>query len=58
MEHDGGYMTHKEGANALLGLRPVEEYYANPLTAGLYEIGYAQMVSRPALFMGIASNMA
>ncbi|KAF2258348.1 hypothetical protein CC78DRAFT_126080 [Lojkania enalia] len=42
--HDGSFLAHKEGANALLRLRSVESYYSNPISANLYEATYTQML--------------
>ena len=42
--HNGSFLAHKEGANALLQLRRLDEYYTNPTSARLYEVSYAQMV--------------
>ena len=43
--HDGAYLAHKEGAGALLQLRSIEEFYADPISARLFEVTYMQMVS-------------
>lgn len=32
--------AHQHGANALLHLRTVEQYYSNPISARLYEVGF------------------
>ncbi|KAF2709386.1 hypothetical protein K504DRAFT_481810 [Pleomassaria siparia CBS 279.74] len=40
----GNYLAHKEGANALLQLRTMEEFYSNPVSARLYEVSFAQML--------------
>ncbi|KAF1993750.1 hypothetical protein P154DRAFT_477036 [Amniculicola lignicola CBS 123094] len=42
--YSGGYLAHKEGANALIKLRTMEEFYSNPISARLYESSYAQMI--------------
>ncbi|KAF2790261.1 hypothetical protein K505DRAFT_377665, partial [Melanomma pulvis-pyrius CBS 109.77] len=42
--HDGNFLAHKDGANALLQLRTVEEFFSNPISARLYEVSFAQMV--------------
>lgn len=42
---DGNFVAHKEGANALLQLRNIDEFYSNPISSRLYEILFAQMVS-------------
>jgi hypothetical protein len=41
----GTFVAHQHGANALLQLRTVEQYYSNPVSARLYEVAYAQMVN-------------
>jgi hypothetical protein len=45
----GTYITHSNGANALLHMRSIEQYYSNPVSARLYEVAYAQMVN-PQIF--------
>ncbi|KAF2471721.1 uncharacterized protein BDR25DRAFT_324876 [Lindgomyces ingoldianus] len=42
--YNGSFLAHKEGANALLQLRTVGEFYSNPISARLYEVSYAQML--------------
>jgi hypothetical protein len=41
---DGTFVAHKEGANALLHLRTIDEFYSNPVSARLYEASFTQMV--------------
>ncbi|ORY05571.1 hypothetical protein BCR34DRAFT_519492 [Clohesyomyces aquaticus] len=42
--HNGSFLAHKEGANALLKLRTMEEFYSDPISTRLYEVSYAQML--------------
>lgn len=44
VQRKGTFIAHQHGANALLQLRTIEEYYSNPISARLYEVAYAQMV--------------
>ncbi|KAH8730266.1 hypothetical protein GQ44DRAFT_823590 [Phaeosphaeriaceae sp. PMI808] len=40
----GTFAAHQTGANALLQLRTVEQFYNNPISAKLFEVAYAQML--------------
>ncbi|KAF2736443.1 hypothetical protein EJ04DRAFT_575398 [Polyplosphaeria fusca] len=42
--YTGAYLAHKEGANALLKLRTIREFYKDPISARLYEITFSQML--------------
>lgn len=46
MKHDGILLMHQHGANALLRLRTVQEYYSDPISAGLFGVSYMQMVTK------------
>ncbi|KAF1834947.1 hypothetical protein BDW02DRAFT_313327 [Decorospora gaudefroyi] len=44
VQRKGTFMAHHHGANALLQLRSIEQYYSDPVSAKLYEVAYAQML--------------
>ncbi|KAH3988990.1 hypothetical protein HBH98_184760 [Parastagonospora nodorum] len=43
-QRQGSFAAHQHGANALLQLRTIENYYRSPISARLYEVAYAQML--------------
>ncbi|KAF9693552.1 hypothetical protein EKO04_008529 [Ascochyta lentis] len=43
-QRQGTYIAHSNGANALLHMRTIEQYYSNPISARLYEVAYSQML--------------
>lgn len=47
VQRKGTFIAHHHGANALLQLRTVEQYYSDPISARVYEVAYAQMVTPP-----------
>ncbi|KAG9186363.1 hypothetical protein G6011_02919 [Alternaria panax] len=56
VQRKGTFIAHNHGANALLQLRTVEQFYSDPLSARLYEVIYAhlllgnlQTAKRPAI---------
>ncbi|KAH9881543.1 hypothetical protein IAQ61_000269 [Plenodomus lingam] len=58
LQRKGTFIAHQHGANALLQLRSVDEFYSNPISAKLYEVSYCQMLlgnlqtaKRPPLHM-------
>ncbi|KAF1940950.1 hypothetical protein EJ02DRAFT_213662 [Clathrospora elynae] len=44
IQRKGTFIAHHHGANALLQLRTVEQYYSDQISARLYEVAYAQML--------------
>lgn len=44
-QRKNSYVTHSHGANALLHYRSVEDNHADPVSARVYEVTYAQMAS-------------
>lgn len=44
-QRQGTYIAHSRGANALVNMRSIEQFYSNPVSARLYEVAYSQMVS-------------
>ncbi|KAF2108227.1 hypothetical protein BDV96DRAFT_285526 [Lophiotrema nucula] len=54
-KHNGTYLAHKEGANALLKLRSINDFFKDPLSARLYEVSFSQMV-RPYFLACIDSR--
>lgn len=44
MQRKGTFIAHNHGANALLQLRTVEQFYSDPISARLYEVIYAHLV--------------
>ncbi|KAF2622221.1 hypothetical protein BU25DRAFT_352660, partial [Macroventuria anomochaeta] len=43
-QRQGTYIAHSNGANALVNMRSIEQFYSNPVSARLYEVAYAQML--------------
>ncbi|KAH6639835.1 hypothetical protein C7974DRAFT_410787 [Boeremia exigua] len=43
-QRQGTYIAHSNGANALVNMRSIEEFYSNPVSARLYEVAYSQML--------------
>jgi len=44
VQRKGTFIAHQHGANALLQLRTIEQFYSNPVSAKLYDVAYSQMV--------------
>jgi hypothetical protein len=44
VQRKGTFIAHNHGANALLQLRTVEQFYSDPISARLYEVIYAHLV--------------
>lgn len=44
VQRKGTFTAHQHGANALLQLRSIDEYYSNDTSAKLYEVAYCQML--------------
>ncbi|KAL6703239.1 hypothetical protein ACN47E_010101 [Coniothyrium glycines] len=44
LQRKGTFIAHQHGANALLQLRTLEEYYSEFVSSKLYEVAYAQML--------------
>ncbi|CAN9301107.1 unnamed protein product [Alternaria alternata] len=50
VQRKGTFIAHNHGANALLQLRTVEQFYSDPISARLYEVIYAHLTAkRPAI---------
>ena len=43
-QRQGTFIAHSNGANALVNMRTIEQWYNNPVSARLYEVAYSQMV--------------
>ncbi|KAH7401568.1 hypothetical protein BKA66DRAFT_545309 [Pyrenochaeta sp. MPI-SDFR-AT-0127] len=43
-QRNGAFNAHQDGANALLQLRSIEQYYSDPVAAKIYEVAYTQML--------------
>ncbi|KAF1849787.1 uncharacterized protein K460DRAFT_300146 [Cucurbitaria berberidis CBS 394.84] len=43
-QRQGTFIAHHHGANALLQLRSIKQYYSDSVSARLYEVAYAQML--------------
>ncbi|KAF3007684.1 hypothetical protein E8E13_009251 [Curvularia kusanoi] len=43
-QRQGTYIAHSNGANALVNMRSIEQFYSNPVSARLYEVAYSQML--------------
>ena len=44
-QRQGTYIAHSNGANALVNMRSIAQFYSNPVSARLYEVAYSQMVN-------------
>lgn len=55
VQRKGTFTAHQHGANALLQLRTIEQFYSNPVSASLYDVAYCQMVCFIVCFSCIIS---
>ncbi|KAI4629109.1 uncharacterized protein J4E87_003370 [Alternaria ethzedia] len=46
VQRKGTFLAHNQGANAMLQLRTVEEFYSDIISARLYEVIYAHLAAR------------
>jgi hypothetical protein len=44
VQRKGTFLAHNHGANAMLQLRSVEEFYSDPISGRLYEVIYSHLV--------------
>ncbi|KAF2849023.1 hypothetical protein T440DRAFT_469769 [Plenodomus tracheiphilus IPT5] len=44
VQRKGTFIAHQHGANALLQLRSLEQFFSNPISGKLYEVAYCQML--------------